>query len=188
MLVTLYQLPTPVNLIDSAKVGMKCMTQYTVQLAKEVVREFKPSSRRTSAHKNGYSAEFMLRKWHLCLVFALKRHMYGLQGKVVVDVAQTDHPWDYIHVHHTACSCVEHEAQECKYYAHLEWSGGGEAFWTSFPAKIVGDVRDRQIDSLRKALQGRKRLKMRKAATGYTTLVEQMLKGARLVKLSKLPL
>ena len=56
------------------------MTQYTAQLAKEVVQEFKLSGRGTSAYKNGYSAEFMLRKWLLCLVIALKRHIYGLQG------------------------------------------------------------------------------------------------------------
>ena len=42
------------------------------------------------------------------------------------------------------------------------------------PAGVDGDVCDRQIDSLRKTLHGRKRLEMRMAATGYTSWVEQI--------------
>ena len=48
--------------MDLAEVDMECMFKYTVQLAKEVIRELKLSGWRTSARKIGYSAEFMLRK------------------------------------------------------------------------------------------------------------------------------
>ena len=174
MLETLYQLPLPANSMESAEADIECMTQYTVQLAKEVVREFKPCSRRTSAHKNGYSAEFMLRKRDLCIVIALKRHMYGLQGKV----KWTSHRqimrgirYMYTTLRARASSIGLKIASTMRI---LESSGGGEAFWTSFPAGVDGDLCDRQIDTLWRALHGRKRLETRKAATCYTSWVEQM--------------
>ena len=83
MLQTLYQLTFSANSKDSTEVDMECMKQYTVQLAEEVVRKVKPSGRRTSVYQDGYSAELMLRKWHLYLVIELKKHIYGLQRKVM---------------------------------------------------------------------------------------------------------
>ena len=56
----------------------------------------------------------------------------------------------------------------------LDSSGGGGSFWINLPTGIAGDVCDQQIKVLQKALHGRKRLDMRKAATGYTSWDEQM--------------
>ena len=77
----LHQLPPPGSTQDAAELDMECLTQFTVQLGKEVTDEFKPSGRRSTSYKDGYSSEFMLRKWHLCLVISLKRYMCGLHGK-----------------------------------------------------------------------------------------------------------
>ena len=66
MLDVLHQLPPPGSTQKDAELDMECLTQFTVQLVKEVTDEFKPSGRRSTSYKDGYSPEFMLRKWHLC--------------------------------------------------------------------------------------------------------------------------
>ena len=60
---------------------MECIPQFTAQQVKDVTDEFKPSDRRATSYKDGDSHEFMLRKWHLCLVISLKRHMNNIQGR-----------------------------------------------------------------------------------------------------------
>ena len=81
MLDVLHQLPPPGTTQDTAELDMECITQFTVQLVKDVTDEFNPSGRRSTSYKDGSNPEFMLRKWHLYLVISLKRHMYGMQGK-----------------------------------------------------------------------------------------------------------
>ena len=52
----------------------------------------------------------------------------------------------------------------------LRTSGGGEQFWAQVPT-ITKAVCDEQISIHRKALHGRKRLKLRKASPTYTSWV-----------------
>ena len=46
---------------DDAELDMECLSQYTVQLVKEVTDEFEPSGRRSTSYKDGYSPQFILR-------------------------------------------------------------------------------------------------------------------------------
>ena len=81
MLEVLHQLLPPESNQKDAELDMECLTQFRVQLVKEVTDESKPSGRRSTTYKDCYSPEFMLCKWNLCLIISLKRHMCGLHGK-----------------------------------------------------------------------------------------------------------
>ena len=159
MLDVLHQLPPPGSTQKDAELDMECLTQFTVQLVKEVTDEFKPSGRRSTSYKDGYSPEFMLRKWHLCLIISLKRHMCGLHGKT---------KWSSHHqltkgLHYMYATLRARGASmgmtDDAITRILRSSGGGEQFWAQVLTITVA-VCDQQIAIHRKALHGRKRLEM----------------------------
>ena len=81
MLDVLHQFPPPGSTKKVAELAMECLTQFTVQLVKEFTDEFKPWGCHYTSFKDGFSLEFMLCMWHLCLVISLKRLMCELHGK-----------------------------------------------------------------------------------------------------------
>ena len=182
MLDMLHQLPPPGATQDTAELDMECLTQFTVQLVKEVTDKYKPSGRRSTSYKN--SPEFMLRKRHLCLVISLKRLMCGLHGKS---------KWS---LHHQVTKGIQYMYTTLRAHAAsmgmkddmitriLRSSGGGEEFWAQVPL-ITGVVCDDQIAKHRKALHGRKRLEMRKASSCYASWVEQMREQGKAGKVIK---
>ena len=67
-----HQLPPPGSTQNNAELDMEWLTQFTVQLVKQITDKFQPSSRRSTSFNDEYSQEFILRKWHLCLIVFLK--------------------------------------------------------------------------------------------------------------------
>ena len=74
------QLPPPPTDLHEAEKALEYATRFSVQLVQDLNTLY-GSDRKRSSHKDGYSPEFMLRKWHLCVVLTLKRHLLGQHGK-----------------------------------------------------------------------------------------------------------
>ena len=109
-----------------------------MQLVKDVTDEFKLSGRRPTTYKDGYSLEFMLRKWHLCLVISLKRHIYGMQGKTKWSSHyQITHMYAMLRAQAAGMGMRDENITRI-----LRSSGGGEGVWALIPS-ITGEVCDR---------------------------------------------
>ena len=159
-------------------------TAFSVQLTREINERFQGT--RTCSHfKRGHSPEFMLRKWHLCLVIELKRHLLGLQGKT----RWTSH-WAIQRGIHYMFQTIEARAtgmgMPMPHIKRLLSSTSLDyRYWLSLPTCPTAALYDVGIKQLKKLLHGRKRMDMRKASQGYSSWVESMReqgKAGRVIK------
>ena len=73
----LSQVPFTCATRRDAESALELFTQFTVHLTRMVNTMLSSGSTR---RKDGYSPEFILRKFHLAAVIDIKRHMFNLHG------------------------------------------------------------------------------------------------------------
>ena len=157
---------------------MEFATRYTVQLITDLSR------RRPPPHfKDGYSPEFMLRKWHLCAVLNIRRHLTGQHGKTRwVSLARFQNNICYVYqVLRSRASGLGLSTTRVQDILR----GGDESYWIDLGASLSVAHCTNLIINLKRALHGRKRQEMRLASSGYSAWVEQMREQGRAGKVIK---
>jgi len=178
------QLPLTVDTQREAEEALEHATSFTVQLTREINERFQ-GTHSCSHFKRGHSPEFMVRKWHLCLVIELKRHLLGLQGKT----RWTSNLAIQRGVHYMFQTIEARAAgmgMSTKDIKRILSSTSLDAqYWLTLPTGPTPTLCDTSIKKLKKLLHGRKRMDMRKASKGYSSWVESMReqgKAGRVIK------
>ena len=155
----LYQLPAPGAGLAAAESDMELATRYTVQLVTDLSRRRPPSH-----FKDGYSPEFMLRKWHLCAVLNIRRHLTGQHGKTRwISLARIQNNIRYVYqVLRSRASGLGLSTTRVQDILR----GGDESYWIDLGASLSVAHCTNLIINLKRALHGRKRQEMRLASSG----------------------
>ena len=178
------QIPSTVDTTGEAEEALELATAFSVQLTKEINERFQ-STHCCKHFKRGHSPEFMLRKWHLCLVIELKRHLLGLQGKTrwTSHVAIQRGIYYMFQTIETRASSMGMSTSAINRI--LTSTSLDSKYWLSIPAGPTPFLCDAGIKQLKKLLHGRRRMDMRKASKGYSSWVESMREQGKIGRVIK---
>ena len=153
----IHQIPYTTTSVEEAESAIDFASRYMVQLSKDINESFKTS---TTKRKNGFSPEYMLRKFHLCAVINIKRHIFRLHGAT---------PWVGLTsirqgIYYTYKSLWERAhglgISEPTIERILNVANATSDFWLSLKSGPSEEQLDSAIGRLRKALHGRNRIDM----------------------------
>jgi hypothetical protein len=171
------QVSAVVGTCDQAEAALEVSTQCAVHLVRTLRDSMRP---KTVKHKDGYSPEYVLRKFHLCAVIAIRRHITG-QHKT--------ERWVGLH---NIQKNVRKAFDKLFALAHqlrispsdknriLNVPNASLDFWMSCPVGPTEILCTNAIKTLRSKLHGRQRTDMRLAQKGYMSFVESQREQGKL--------
>jgi len=175
----LYQIPLTVNNIEEAEEALELATQATVNIARKVNLQFNCRQPR-SEHKDGFSAEFLLRKIHLTILNDIYRRL--------TSKFQAARYFSLSHMQH-AIKSQFHEMYERGEGLNMDTAAVDKVvqstgctlqFLFERPTGPTPKMLESAIKLCKKQLHGRRRQELRKRAAGFINSVEQSREAGRL--------
>ena len=173
----LSQIPFTCATSRDAETALELFTQFTVHLTRMVNTLFSGGSKR---RKDGYSPEFVLRKFHLAAVIDIKRHMFSLHGYqqwVGYNTMQNGIRYIFRVLEGRGSGLGLSTAHIARV---LDVPGATQDFWLSLPTGPTALLCDKAIRLLRNRMHGRQRTDMRLAHQGFMSYIESQREKGRL--------
>ena len=174
----LSQVSPTVNSISQAEEALEVSTQCVVHLVRRLNDSMRP---KIVKHKDGYSPEYVLRKFHLAAVLEIRRHITGQN--------QTKDRWVGYHSIQNNVRQVFHKLDKLANQLRisntdrhriLNIPNASLDFWLSCPAGPTEILCTNAIKCLRSKLHGRQRTDMRLAHKGYMSFIESQREQGKL--------
>jgi len=171
----LSQVAPSVDSLSQAEEALEVASQCIVQVVRELNEESRP---RTKKHKNGYSPEYVLRKFHLSATIDIRRHLTGKKPRWF--------GFDNIRNNITLAFDKLHGLGERLKLSSEDRSrilnvpNASLDYWLSCRSGPTVPLCDTAIKILRSKLHGRQRKEMRLAQKGYMGFIESQREQGKL--------
>jgi hypothetical protein len=159
-------------IVDSrpqAEEALEVASQCIVQVVRELNEEVRP---RTKKHKNGYSPEYVLRKFHLGATIDIRRHLTGTKPRWLgFDNIRHNITLAFDKLNVLGERLQLSREDRCRI---LNVPNASLDYWMSCRSGPTVPLCDIAIKILRRKLHGRQRKEMRLAQKGYMGFIESL--------------
>ena len=171
----LSQVAPTVDSISEAEEALELASQCIVQVVRELNEESRPLTKR---HKDGYSPEYVLRKFHLGAIIDIRRHLAGTKPRWVgYNNILKNVKLAFDQLHGLADKLQISHSDRCRI---LDVPNASLEFWMSCRSGPTVSLCDDAVKLLRSKLHGRLRKEMRLAQKGYMSYIESQREQGKL--------
>ena len=167
---------------QAAELYLEQLSKFIVDTTEDINNSYSTGTR--DSYKDGYSPEFMIKKWHLQAIIEVRRHLLGKKGRnrwCTFQDRQRDLSLIFTTLRNRASGLglTQHRVDKI-----LNETGKGPSWWIN-QASLFVDICDAEIRALKANMHGRRRQDIRrkwKARTKWLEGLQEKGKARQIIK------